>query len=283
MSRSAAPETRLLIVGRGKVAHGIRRAYNAHVGAGLCRMRALADVRDRDLAWAEVALLAVPDGAIRDTATALSVRIRDELVVLHLSGNRSPEEASACTEHGALHPFASFASSSKPPSLEGVYFAVAGTPLAVRAAGRIARACGGHLLTEARGRRHASLQGSAYHASAALVANGTAALASTGVDILARLGVSPNQARQAVASLLRSVAENVERVGVPDALTGPIMRGDADTVRAHRAALDELGGAALAAYDHVGPAVLLCAREAGLEEPAAKRVARLFQRGRRRH
>ena len=151
MSRSAAPETRLLIVGRGKVAHGIRRAYNAHVGAGLCRMRALADVRDRDLAWAEVALLAVPDGAIRDTATALSLRIRNELVVLHLSGNRLPEEASACTEHGALHPFASFASSSKPPSLKGVYFAVAGTPLAVRAAGRIARACGGHLLTEARG------------------------------------------------------------------------------------------------------------------------------------
>jgi predicted short-subunit dehydrogenase-like oxidoreductase (DUF2520 family) len=238
------------------------------------RLRALRAVREADLTWADAVLLAVPDGAIANAAESLAARV-GRTPVLHLSGNRPFDEAGVCREHGALHPLASFASSKAPPSLEGVHFALSGTPSARQAGERIARALGGHVLQVRRGER-AGLHGSAYHASAALVANGAAALAAGGVDILTRLGVSRARAQRAVAGLLRTVAHNVEHVGVPAALTGPVVRGDAVTVGEHRAALAKLGGGGLAVYDAIAHAIVACAVDAGLPTRAAEGVRRIL-------
>ena len=65
-----------------------------------------------------------------------------------------------------------------------------------------------------------------YHAAAGLVANGAAALAAVGVELLVVSGVPRKEAPKMLGPLLRSVAENVEALGFPDALTGPIRRGD---------------------------------------------------------
>ncbi|MEZ4325774.1 MAG: DUF2520 domain-containing protein [Polyangiales bacterium] len=258
----------VLVVGRGKVAAGLRRATRRKADLQI-RERSHGRVRDADIAWAEIVLLAVPDGAIRATAEALAPRV-GRVPVLHLSGNRPVSEAAACSQHGALHPLSSFASKRAPPDLTGTYFAVAGTPTAKRAGVRVARALGGHVL-------HATdpsvaLQGPAYHAAAAVVANGAAALAASGVDILTRLGVARARAQRAVAALLRTVADNVEDVGVPSALTGPVMRGDASTVAAHRLALQQLGGRSAEVYDAAALAVLGCAIDAGLTGAEARAV-----------
>lgn len=277
MSVVKAP-MRVLIVGRGKVAHGVESGARAHGSQAKCRLKTLAQVRATDLAWAEVVLLTVPDAAIRAAAEALAPRVPPRLPVLHLSGNRPVSEAEACPEHGALHPLASFASTKRPPSLSGVRFALAGTPRALRAGRRLVRALGGKLLAAA---SPMPLQGPAYHAAAALVANGGAALAASGVDILVRLGLDRAGAQQGVAGLLRTVADNVERVGVPHALTGPIVRGDAATVRAHRAALQQIGGTGLATYDAIALAILACAVESGLGPEAAAEVRRALRAPRR--
>jgi predicted short-subunit dehydrogenase-like oxidoreductase (DUF2520 family) len=75
---------------------------------------------------------------------------------------------------------------------------------------------------------------------------------------------------------LRTVGENVARVGTPAALTGPIVRGDAATVRAHRDALDAVDPDARAAYDALAPHVLACALAAGLDRARADEVERAF-------
>ena len=126
MTVTATP-LRVLLVGRGKVARGLSRGVSSR-GTAVARMRALSSVTDADLRWAQLVLLAVPDAAIRAAAEALALRAPVALPVLHLSGNRLVSEASACREHGALHPLASFASRQHPPSMEGVSFALAGTP-----------------------------------------------------------------------------------------------------------------------------------------------------------
>jgi predicted short-subunit dehydrogenase-like oxidoreductase (DUF2520 family) len=77
----------------------------------------------------------------------------------------------------------------------------------------------------------------AYHAAAELVANGAAALAAGGVELLGRAGVDARTAAAMLGPLLRSVAENVERLGLPEALTGPVRRGDAAAVGKHLATL----------------------------------------------
>src|SRR5262249_34910870 len=70
-----------------------------------------------------------------------------------------------------------------------------------------------------------------YHAALSMASNFTVALAGDAADLLGDPA--------ALGPLLRQTIENVIRLGPDDALTGPIVRGDAGTVRAHIAALGD--------------------------------------------
>jgi predicted short-subunit dehydrogenase-like oxidoreductase (DUF2520 family) len=83
-----------------------------------------------------------------------------------------------------------------------------------------------------RGRSH-RVKPALYHAAAALVANGSIAVVAGGVELLVRAGVPRRDARQLLGPLLGTVADNVTAFGVPEALTGPVRRGDLGTIRAH--------------------------------------------------
>jgi predicted short-subunit dehydrogenase-like oxidoreductase (DUF2520 family) len=142
---------------------------------------------------------------------------------------------------------------------------------------RLFRAVGAHPVA------HPAL-GPAYHAAAALVANGGAALTYAGIQILEELGFEEREARRGLAHLLRSVAENVELLGLPGALTGPVVRGDAVTVGAHLSALAGLNREFAASYAAVQPLVIACAKQAGLDAKAVRALMRTLraQRSRRR-
>jgi predicted short-subunit dehydrogenase-like oxidoreductase (DUF2520 family) len=172
-----------------------------------------------------------------------------------------------------MHPLVSFADPRNRPDLRGTSFFIGGDRAARAKARQIARAVGARAIAH-------PVHGPAYHAAAALVAGGAAALATAGVEVLCGLGVPEGASRRAVGGLLRSVADNVMSVGVPGALTGPVMRGDAKTVAAHRQALAEGSREAARSYDAVAPLILECARKAGLPPAAVRRVRRvLAQRG----
>jgi len=94
------------------------------------------------------------------------------------------------------------------------------------------------------------------------------------VGVLERLGFDKRAAEQAIGGLLRSVGENVQKLGVPDALTGPIARGEAATVAKHRAALRRVKRDALSAYDALVPIIVKCARAAGLSRASASKILR---------
>ncbi|MGB5193762.1 MAG: DUF2520 domain-containing protein, partial [Polyangiales bacterium] len=85
-------------------------------------------------------------------------------------------------------------------------------------------------------------------------------------------------AERAIGGLLQSVGENVQRLGVPNALTGPIARGDAATVAKHRSAVRRVNLGALSAYDAVAPVIVRCARAAGLSKAKAARILRETER-----
>ena len=95
------------------------------------------------------------------------------------------------------------------------------------------------------------------------MANGAAALAAVGAELLVRAGVAPAVAPKMLGPLLRSVAENVETLGFPDALTGPVRRGDAAGVERHLAALRSKLPAAVELYLAAGKAQLPLARAIG--------------------
>ncbi len=262
----------LLIIGRGKVGRGLERALRSAEGFSV----ATAGRRPSAAALhkADVVVLAVLDEAIRAMAEAIAPRLSERAVVLHCAGARGPEELEPCARRGAatavMHPLISFPSIKKSPSLKDAIFTIRGSARAMRAARSIARACGARVILGAS-------TDPAYHAAAALVANGAAALAFVGVSILSAIGFERRNAERAMAGLLRSVADNVAELGVPQALTGPIARGDAATIAGHRKALRGLSRPLLNAYDALGPVILQCARAAGLGDAQASAIERSFQ------
>jgi predicted short-subunit dehydrogenase-like oxidoreductase (DUF2520 family) len=78
-----------------------------------------------------------------------------------------------------------------------------------------------------------------YHAAAVIAGNLATGLLQLGVDELVRIGVDGDVARQALARLLMSTATRAIAVPLGAALTGPVARGDVDTVARHLAVLDD--------------------------------------------
>ncbi len=259
----------LLIIGRGRVGSGLRRTLKKSAAFEISS--AGRKISPSAVRAADVLLLAVSDDAIEEVADAIAPNLKPKAIVLHCAGARSVNELRACAAQGAavgvMHPLVSFPSRRSPPSLRGTSFIVRGDRAATTESGRIAAACGARAVV-------AQTSDPAYHAAAALAANGAAALAFASVSLLERLGFDKRVAERAIGGLLQSVGENVQRLGVPDALTGPIARGDAQTVEKHRSAVRRVSRDALSAYDALVPVIVRCARAAGLPKAKAARILR---------
>ena len=255
------------ILGRGKVGSALFRAAKAS---------AQIDVTHRKSAKGVVALtnidlwiVAVPDDQIEAIATTMATQISKRTSIVHCAGSRGIEELAACQSVGAsvgvMHPLVSFADKRKGPPLVDKTFVIDGQKRAVTQARKFAKLLGARICD-----RPADI--AAYHAIAALIANGGASLSFVGAQGLIELGIKEKQASHMVAGLLRSVADNIEYVGLPKALTGPVVRGDADAIAKHRQALGELSTQLVANYDRLLPIIVDCAKAAGLSLQDARRI-----------
>lgn len=263
----------VLIIGRGRVGNGLRRSLRKSpkvevTGAGR-------SARPSAVRVADAVVLAVSDDGIETVSEQIAPHLKPKAVVVHCAGARSADELRACKARGAavgvMHPLVSFPSAGSNPEMSGTTFTVSGSPAAVAASRRIASACRARVVV-------AQTADPAYHAAAALAANGAAALAFASVSVLERLGFEKRAAERAIGGLLQSVGENVQKLGVPDALTGPIARGEAEAVTKHRSALRRVSPSALAAYDAVVPVIVKCARAAGLPKAMATKILRSTKR-----
>ncbi|AUX21694.1 hypothetical protein SOCEGT47_021810 [Sorangium cellulosum] len=258
----------VFIYGGGKVGRGLARAIR---DAGLSvTLRAARDGLPEERIDADLVILAVRDRDIAPCAEALRDRAlvgHRDVAVVHCAGALGPEALEAVRSDrvavAQMHPMISFASPSFAPSLARGQLHVDGDPAAVRAA----RSLGARLgMTP---RTLPGLDRVAYHAAAGLVANGAAALAAGGIDLLERAGVDRTTAAQMLGPLLRTVADNVEALGVPDALTGPVRRGDATAVARHLETLRRLAPHLVPFYVAAGATQLPLARALGEAPPAA--------------
>jgi predicted short-subunit dehydrogenase-like oxidoreductase (DUF2520 family) len=89
-------------------------------------------------------------------------------------------------------------------------------------------------------------QRAAYHAAASIASNFPVALEESAAELLERAGVA--DARELLAPLVLRTAANWAERG-PEALTGPVARGDRETIERHRAALAELAPELLPMYE----------------------------------
>ncbi len=193
----------------------------------------------------DVAFLTVPDDAIADVAATL--RLYSGQALVHTSGLLpasvlEPARA-AGTMIGSFHPLVAFADADRAlADLRAAVVALEGDePLVAMLAE----------LTEAVGAQPVRVlpQGKpAYHAAAVLAAGGFVALLDAVTELGRGAGLDEQASLAIYGPLLRQSLANAERLGIRRALTGPVVRGDVGTLRAHLDAMTRLAPGAVELY-----------------------------------
>lgn len=221
-----------------------------------------------------ILLLAVPDDAIRDVANqvARGGAAPSPCVALHLSGALSTDVMTplhtAGFTVGSLHPLQTVADPwSGAARLHGCAYAIAGEPGALTAARRIVAALEGRPLVIPPALRPL------YHAAAVFASNYVLVAAAAVARTLAEAGISEEDAVAAALPLMRGTMDNLEQLGLAAALTGPVARGDVDTVRLH---LSRLSTRERNLYSALGVETVQLARAVGLDPDRAAAIESLL-------
>lgn len=155
---------------------------------------------------------------------------------VHACATKGPLALEALSEIGAqigaFHLLQSFGPSRYAwQRIAGSYAAIEAVGKLKRELWAVARSVGA-VPFEIRGNQRA-----AYHAAAVLSSNAITTLLDTGERILKNAGFEKALAGKMLLPLTRGALENVGLLGAEQALTGPVVRGDAETVKAHLIAL----------------------------------------------
>jgi predicted short-subunit dehydrogenase-like oxidoreductase (DUF2520 family) len=204
---------------------------------------------------ASVVLVTVQDSQLEPALAELeAAALAPGAVVLHASGSAYPIRALRRLRDlghpvGTFHPLVPIPRPDRAPALmRGAWVGVDGDPEAVRAATALAVATGARVLAiPSQGR-------AAYHAAAVMASNFPTVLAGLAASLMNSVGVDETSARAAVRHLMRAAVTNLAEAEPDVALTGPITRGDVETVASHLAVL-----AASPALDAVYRALSLAA------------------------
>ncbi len=223
----------------------------------------------------DVLILAVPDDALHDVANQVARlgKTPSPCVALHLSGALSTDVLTplhtAGFTVGSLHPLQTVADPwSGAGRLRGCAYAIAGQPGALTAARRLVNALEGQPLVIPPALRPL------YHAAAVFASNYVLAAAATIARTLAEAGIAEDDAVAAALPLMRGTMDNVEQLGLGAALTGPVARGDVDTVRLH---LSRLSPRERRLYSALGLETLELARNVGLDPDRAAAIEALLR------
>jgi len=182
----------------------------------------------------ELIILAVPDDAIAPLAAGL--RMYGGQAMVHTSGALGAEvltpAMAAGTQIGAFHPLVAFADTERAvASLHGATIAIEGDEELASLLADMALALGAQPVRLAPGSK------AAYHAAAVLAAGGFVALLDAIAELGRVAGLDEPGALAIYGPLVEQTLANARALGIRQALTGPITRGDRGTLDAHLAAL----------------------------------------------
>jgi predicted short-subunit dehydrogenase-like oxidoreductase (DUF2520 family) len=216
----------------------------------------------------DLVLLAVPDDVLPDLVSGLAVTgaFRAGQIVMHTNGARGVDVLAPAIAVGvlplALHPAMTFTGRAEDVAR------LAAACVGVTVADETGWSVGEALVLEmgAEPVRVPSEARPLYHAALAHGANHLATLVRDVVDTLEHAGVVP--AERLLGPLLEAALDNTLRHG-DRALTGPVTRGDIDTVRLHLQALAESAPELLDPYRVQASRTADRAETAGLLAPAA--------------
>ena len=219
---------------------------------------------------AEFIFLTVSDEEIINAAKRIAPLLKKGQYIAHTSGALSSSIIDFLPgKVASVHPLKAFADPlTSAETIKGTLFTAEGNVEALSIAKELIKTIGGKFITIK------TEDKPLYHLSAVIVSNFTDTLFNTGEKILNSIGFSGDESKKALLNLIKGVIYNIETVGSEDALTGPFIRGDLETINLH---LNTIKDPLLKSiYKNLGLATLIIADERGLEEEKIKEIRKVL-------
>ena len=229
---------------------------------------------------AEVIFITTPDDAIKKVCDEMvkGGAIRDGSFVFHMSGALPSNILASARRKGAsigsIHPLQSLATRKEAiTNLPGSYYNIEGDRKAVTIAKRIVRDLGGKEMVIPTKRKIL------YHSGAVFASNYLITIFSAGIELLRVAGIPRSKALPGLLSLVKGTVKNIENVGIPMALTGPIQRGDISIIEGHILEIRRSAPDLLNLYCQLGKeTVKIALDKGGISEKDGERLTSLFNR-----
>lgn len=227
---------------------------------------------------ADILFITTSDTAIQSVASTLadSRALKPGQIIIHMSGALSSEVLDRTKEFGAMvlsvHPLQSFAGLDRAiANLPGSVFSIEGDEDAYDTAVGIVEALEGKYFFIDRQAKPL------YHAGACAVSNYLVTVVDLGIKLLEAAGIPRELASQALQPLISGTVKNIENIGIPRALTGPIARGDLSTVSNHLLCMTQMAPELLQLYSCLGYyTAAIASQKATIDQKTREDFEKLF-------
>ncbi len=224
---------------------------------------------------ADLTFITTPDSAIEKVAS--QVKWTQGKSVVHCSGADSTDILDKARQDGAnvggFHPLQTFAGVQQAiENIPGSTFAIEAEEPLLTMLKKIAGLLGGSWIQLKAGDK------AAYHAAAVFASNYLVTLVKMAADLWQTFDIPIDQATKALLPLMRGTLHNIETIGLPQCLTGPIARGDVGTIHKHLDEIREKTPGLLSAYQELGlQAIPIALAKGKIDKGQANELERLLK------
>lgn len=194
------------------------------------------DTLERILEVSDTLFITTPDGVIKEIWDHIQKLSIENKIICHCSGSLSSTIFSQIDTRGSfgysIHPLQAISNKEESyKSLSNCLFTIEGSPGRIRDMEALFLQLGNPVQIISAEKK------ALYHAAAVTVSNHMLALFKSGMGMLVSCGFSEKNAASALLPLMTGNLENLRAQGLPNALTGPVERGDEETIKKHLSVL----------------------------------------------
>ncbi len=188
---------------------------------------------NKAIEYGNIIFITTPDDIIKKIADKISEESNlENKYIFHISGSRASDILKSCKIKGAsigsIHPLQSLPSFKKgAENIKKAYFCIEGDENAVKMGQEIVGSINNRFFTI-----DSDMKG-LYHAAAVFASNYINTTCYEAFSIFRQLGIGEDTVLEIIKPLITGTVNNIQELGIINALTGPISRGDINTIKNH--------------------------------------------------